>query len=377
MILTELLYALRGGKPLAIDPKRAQAFLDNANKILSNPDLAHYISAWSDKYEPNRKKASKRERQKMAIWDDETEKDMQASSDLLSTPATPYVEEGMGIIPIVGVIGKNISRMEKMLGVCDIADVSETLDAWSERDDITEVVFDFDSGGGSTNGLEELAKKIRTYKKPTIAYVEGDCGSAAYWLGSQCNRFIVTPSASVGSVGIYLTLTDETVKHEKEGKKIVIIKSGEYKAAGVENTALSKLQQEQLQDEVDELHRRFIRDVKSVRQFSNEADLQGQSFYGDDAVRKGLATAIVDEWKDFHKQVKEMRKVLASDIMSKLYATNYPDIRTEAYFPKPAEYQGSSNPINVVVRSPSDSSNGNTQITITPAQNGMTEETAG
>lgn len=374
MILTELTYALNGGKPLAIEIRRARAWLENANKILSNPDLAHYLSAWSDKYEP-KKKGSKRERQKMAIWDDEDSTDMQACTDLLSPPTNAYVDDGMGIIPVVGVIGKNLSRMEKMMGCCDIADISDTLDAWEERTDITEIVFDFDSGGGSTSGLEELAKKIRTYKKPTIAYVEGDCGSAAYWLGSQCNRFVVTPSASIGSCGIYLTMTDETVKHEKEGKKVVIIKSGEYKAAGVENTALTELQKQRLQDEVDELHRRFIRDVKSVRIFASELDMQGQSFYGDESVSKGLATAVVDGWKDFTKQVKDMRKVLTSDLMSKLYSTNYPEIRTAGYLgsaPAPI-----SQPINISLVNSTETPKDTTEIVITPTQTGGDENIVG
>lgn len=325
MILNELTYALAGGKPLAIEIRRARAWLENANRILSNPDLSHYVSAWSDKYEPDRKKASRAKQRKQAFWDDEDGDAKADCNDLLCPSTAPYVEDGMGIIPVVGVIGKNISRMEKMMGCCDLSEISETLEAWEDRTDITEIVFDFDSGGGSTAGLEEMAKQIRTYKKPTIAYVEGDCGSAAFWLASQCNRVIVTPSASVGSIGIYLTMLDESAKHEKEGKKVVVIKSGAFKAAGVENTALTDLQKQRLQDEVDELHRRFIRDVKAVRLFANEDDMQGQSFYGDEAVRKGLATAVVDNWKQFAEQVKDMRKVLTSDLMSKLYATNFSD----------------------------------------------------
>lgn len=325
MILNELTYALAGGKPLAIEIRRARAWLENANRILSNPDLSHYVSAWSDKYEPNRKKASSKSSRKAAYWDEDDSDSKADCHDLLCPSSSPYVEDGMGIIPVVGVIGKNISRMEKMMGCCDLSEISETLDSWEDRTDITEIVFDFDSGGGSTAGLEEMAKQIKNYKKPTIAYVEGDCGSAAFWLASQCNRVIVTPSASIGSIGIYLTMLDETVKHEKEGKKVVVIKSGAYKAAGVENTALTELQKQRLQDEVDELHRRFIRDVKAVRLFANVDDMQGQSFYGDEAVQRGLATAVVDNWKQFYEQVKDMRKVITSDLMSKLYSSNFSD----------------------------------------------------
>ena len=121
MILNELTYALNGGKPLAIEIRRAKAWVENANKILSNPDLAYYISAWSDKYEPNRKKAARKAQRASAFFDDDNVGDPMGGIDLLSPSTAPYVEDGMGIIPMVGVIGKNISKMEKMMGCCDLS----------------------------------------------------------------------------------------------------------------------------------------------------------------------------------------------------------------------------------------------------------------
>ena len=209
-----------------------------------------------------------------------------------------------------------------MLGCTDLCDIAHTLDAWEKRDDVQDVVFKFDSGGGSTTGLEEIAKKIRNYSKSTTAYCEGDCGSAAYWLASQCDRFMVTPSSSIGACGIYLNLKDLTDKYEKEGVKITIIKSGEYKAAGVEHTALTDLQFQRLQDEVVELHRRFIRDVKSVRVFVDESNLQGQSFYGDESVKIGMATSLVDEWKQAKDMIKANRLIAQSMNTAKLLAQN-------------------------------------------------------
>ena len=316
MIRNDLCYALTAGRPMLIDPLKAKAFLDNANLILSNPDIAYHLSAWSDKYD-NKEGRSRRRSRAGSPW--ETEADDGEMENFFSSVTAPEVKDGMGVIPVEGVIGKGLTKIERMLGCTDLGEIAKIMDAWEKRDDINEIVFKFDSGGGSTSGLEEMSKKIRNYSKPTAGYCESDCGSAAFWLASQCNSLFVTPSSSIGAVGIYLTLKDLTEKHKEDGINVVIIKSGEYKAAGVENTALTSLQFQRLQDEVIELHRRFIRDVKSVRVFVDEADLQGQSFYGDEAVRRGLATNLVDEWKQAVEIIKYNRSALNNSAIARLF----------------------------------------------------------
>jgi protease-4 len=325
MIRNDLCYAISAGRPMLIDPLKAKAFVDNANLLLNNPEIAYYLSAWTDKYESKATKPRKRPRAGNP-WVEEDETETNAGMDVdsfFSSFKNPEIKDGVGCIPVEGVIGKGLTKIERMLGCADLKEIACTMDCWEKMDNVKEVVFKFDSGGGSTSGLEEMAKKIRNYPKTTIAYCEGDCGSAAFWLASQCTRFYVTSSSSIGACGIYLTLKNHEKKHQKEGIEIDIIKSGEYKAAGVENTGLSELQRQRLQDEVDELHRRFIRDVRSVRVFASEDDLQGQSFYGDEAVRKGLATNLVDGWKEVEESIKMNRQFNMDETVSRLLGNRF------------------------------------------------------
>ncbi len=325
MIRNDLCYAISAGRPMLIDPLKAKAFIDNANILLNNPEIAYYLSAWTDKYDSKSSKPKKKPRAGNP-WVEEDDKDTNAGMDVdsfFSSFKNPDVKDGIGCIPVEGVIGKGLTKIERMLGCADLKEIACTMDCWEKMDNVQEVVFKFDSGGGSTAGLEEMAKKIRNYPKTTIAYCEGDCGSAAFWLASQCSRFYVTSSSSIGACGIYLTLKNHEKKYQKEGIEIDIIKSGEYKAAGVENTGLSELQRQRLQDEVDELHRRFIRDVRSVRVFASEEDLQGQSFYGDEAVRKGLATNLVDGWKDVEESIKMNRQFKMDETVSRLLGNKF------------------------------------------------------
>lgn len=321
MIRSDLTYALKAGRPLLIDPIKAQAFLKNAELIVSNPDIAHHLSAYMNP-KPKADVGPKAKRFRAApVTEDEEDIETMAASAGLAVSSQPYVQDGTGIIPVRGVIGKCLSPLEAMLGCADIDRIAEKLDAWAKDDTVFEVVLKMDSGGGSTTGLEELAKKIRLYEKPTIAFTDSDCGSAAYWMASQCKRFVCTPSASVGACGVYITMTDERKKFEKEGKEVVVIKSGKYKAAGVEGTSLTPDQINSLQDEVDELHARFIRDVRAVRQFASLDDLQGQSFYGDKAAQRGLTTGVVDTFEALLDEIKNTRRQAHRQMLPQMYSS--------------------------------------------------------
>lgn len=319
-----LLSLLQSHRPLAIDPIRVRAFIANSEQVMSRPDLAHFLSKYADQ---NRKlkRAMKPYNEKYAIYadDEEEEEDDDGMKDLkhrmMRSMSIPYVTDGVGVITLDGVIGKGLSPLEQMLGAVDIDRISAVLDAWQERPDVQEIVFKFSSGGGTTTGLQELAKKIRTYSKPTISYCESNCGSAAYWLASQCNRFAVTPSAEIGAVGIYLTITDEYDKYAEDGKTVKVIKSGRFKGVGVAGTRLTDEQEKNLQEECAELHRRFIADIKAVRMFVNEDDLQGQTFYGDIAVQRGLATTVVDSFKQLLEDTKNFRTRVSKQIIPTAY----------------------------------------------------------
>ena len=313
---------MAAGRPLLIDPLKVQTFLKNANTILSNPELAYLLSGANKDNYKNKNLSGMAKRVLGVPRAEEDDLELEASMGGLTVASTPYIKDGTGIIPVKGVIGKCLSQLEKMLGCADIETISETLDSWKDNDTVYEVVFRVDSGGGSTTGLEELAKKIRNYSKPTIGFTDSDCGSAAFWIASQCKRFVCTPSASIGACGVYITMNDDRKKFEKDGREVIVIKSGKYKAAGVEGTSLTPDQINSLQDEVDELHRRFIRDVQAVRVFASQEDLQGQSFYGDQAASRGLATGVIDNFEELLKEIKETRRTAHTTTLTSFYNPN-------------------------------------------------------
>jgi signal peptide peptidase SppA len=202
------------------------------------------------------------------------------------------------IIPVKGVIGRGLSDIEKMCNSVDVNDISANIDEAISNPGVEKVVLDFDSPGGSTEGLDELAEKIRTMPKYCESYCDSSCLSAAYYLGSQAKRFNITKSAEIGSVGVYMAFPDVSEAYAMDGVKMEVIKSGKYKAIGVEGTSLSDEQRKYLQDDVNETHSEFKNTVKSVRKFVKDEDMEGQSFVGKKAAEKGFVTGIVSGMED-------------------------------------------------------------------------------
>jgi len=225
---------------------------------------------------------------------------MYGITDLLSqifgeTPK-PYKIGKYGIIPVHGVIGKGLSPLEKMTGAVDLNEISQNIDAFLADPEVSEIVFDINSPGGTVTGVEEVARKIALSKKPTIAYTDGMMASAAYWTGSSADRVVGSPSSDVGSVGVYMAIPDLSNLYAASGVQMLVIKSSAtpLKAAGLEGTSLSQDQIDYFQSQVDEIYFDFVASIKQKRKFVSDDAIKGQSMSGKVAAKKGLLTGLAD-----------------------------------------------------------------------------------
>jgi signal peptide peptidase SppA len=198
------------------------------------------------------------------------------------------------IVPVKGVIGKNLSEMESLCGCCDIHDVEEMLEECERDPSIKTIILDIDSPGGTSVGVPELANRIKNCSKEVISFTGSECCSAAYWLGSQASSFYATPSSSVGSIGVYIAFPDCSEAYKMEGVKMDVIKSGAFKGAGIPGTSLDEGQRKMLQQEVDDIHNDFKEAVKSVRSFVEDSSMEGQQFSGKRAAEAGLITSLTN-----------------------------------------------------------------------------------
>lgn len=212
---------------------------------------------------------------------------------LYGAPPEPKNIDGVAVIPIAGVISHGVTPLDKIFGMADVQEISDWIAEAEADPTVKSILLDINSPGGSVTGVPELGAQVAALSKPSVAFTNSQMASAAYWIGSQARRVVATPSASVGSVGVYMAFNDLSALYAQMGVRVDIIKSGEHKAAGYPGTALTEKQREGLQAQVTALHEQFKAAVTSRRTGAKAADMEGQSFYGADAAARGLVTAIV------------------------------------------------------------------------------------
>jgi signal peptide peptidase SppA len=162
--------------------------------------------------------------------------------------------------------------------------------------DVARIVFDVDSPGGSVEGIEELGEEIRAARgqKPMTAVANYLMASAAYWLASQADEIVASPSSLVGSIGVYAVHQDWSGAYEQAGVKPTLIKAGKYKAEGIDFEPLSEDAIAHFQESVDDSYEAFTAAVAKGRDTTPAAVRSG---YGEGralTARRAKAEGLVD-----------------------------------------------------------------------------------
>ncbi len=198
------------------------------------------------------------------------------------------------IIPIHGVVTRYASDIPASSCGCGLDEVSAMIEEAQSDRGVQTLLFDFRTPGGSVNGIPEMAAKIASSRKPTVAFTGSECCSAGVWLATQCQSFFCSPSASVGSIGVWSAYADLTKQMKKEGVAIQSISAGKYKLMGAYWKALTDEEKAMLQADVDRIYAQFKDAVNARRQVADEF-MQGQIFDGEKACEIGLCDGLIDE----------------------------------------------------------------------------------
>jgi ClpP class serine protease len=112
----------------------------------------------------------------------------------------------VAVVPIVGVIEHRRGILSELLGVgVSTSEVRTAIRALAAEPDTNTIVLVIDSPGGEVDGVTELAATIRDVRRTrrVVAIADTMAASAAYWIGAQASEFVATPSAQLGSIGVY------------------------------------------------------------------------------------------------------------------------------------------------------------------------------
>lgn len=204
----------------------------------------------------------------------------------------------IAVIPIRGMIEHRSSFLMDLFGGTSVEDIRAALRAAMADPQVSSIVLDIDSPGGGIAGITELAAEIRAARsqKRIVAVANTIAASAAYWLGSQADQFLVTASGQVGSIGIYAVHFDISRALEQEGVTPTIITAGEHKGEGLEFQPLTDDARASMQRRVDAFYNQFIGDVAKGRRVDAERVRsnygQGTALLAPDALRAGMVDGI-------------------------------------------------------------------------------------
>jgi len=173
----------------------------------------------------------------------------------------------IAVLPLMGPITQRSGLFSAFFGGTSAEKFGRAFGDLIASPNVSAVVIEVDSPGGTVSGVPELADKIHKARdiKPVIAVANGWAASAAYWLASQASELVVTPSGEVGSIGVWSMHVDISEAMEKFGEKVTIISAGKYK---VEANPYEPLSEEALayeQSEVDRYYGMFVSAVARGR----------------------------------------------------------------------------------------------------------------
>jgi capsid assembly protease len=214
-------------------------------------------------------------------------------------PSRSAARDGVATIPLKGVLMPDGGLLSMLFGGGGgLAGFKTALNAAAGDPDVASVVLDVDSPGGLVDQIPELAADLRAARaqKPIVAVANTMAASAAYWLASQADEVVVTPSGEVGSIGVYQLHRDLSAMHEQLGVAPSLISAGKYKVEGNPYQPLGEEARAAMQADVNDYYDLFTADVARGRGVS-QSDVQngfgeGRSLLAKRAVQAGLADRV-------------------------------------------------------------------------------------
>lgn len=211
-----------------------------------------------------------------------------------------YITDDIAVIPIIGTLTKRAYGLSAMSGVRTMGNIRADIQEAIDNPNISGIVLDIDSPGGTVDGTKELADFIAIAKqtKPIIAYANGCAASAAYWIAANCSSILGYDTTQVGSIGVVVEHTDYSKAAEEAGVKKTFIYRGKYKATGNSFEPLNDDSKARIQARVDTFYGMFVDAICEARSLDKETAIEtiatGETFIAAEALKLGLIDSIGD-----------------------------------------------------------------------------------
>ena len=220
------------------------------------------------------------------------------SSDIFGNNDSSARTDGspVGVLTLQGPLFGKANLMTEMSGATSLETFSNDLGAMLNDDNISSVILDIDSPGGTSELVREVGEQIYMGRdvKPIYAFANSMAGSAAYWLASQASEVYSSYSGMVGSIGAYTVHEDKSAADAQQGHRFTFISAGKYKTEGNEHQPLSQEAQEYRQEVIDELYDDFVQAIALGRDVEESTVIKGYGQGRMMTATKALEAGMVD-----------------------------------------------------------------------------------
>jgi signal peptide peptidase SppA len=219
-------------------------------------------------------------------------------------------QQTVAVLPVRGIVTPRMDLFTALLGGTSMSEFRSAFRGAMAAKDVSAIVLDVDSPGGMVDQVPEMAAEIRSArgKKPIVAVANTEANSAAYWLASQADEIVASPSSLMGSIGTYAQHVDESQAEAIEGVKTTLVSAGKFKTEANPHEPLGDEAAGHLQGLVDNYYGMFVADVAKGRGVSvdnvRNGYGEGRVLSAKDAVSEGLA----DRVGTFDDVVRELMK---------------------------------------------------------------------
>lgn len=205
------------------------------------------------------------------------------------------VQSGIAVINIEGSIYRKKSWY---ISGTTHKQIKNEIEQALKNEEVKAILYNIYSPGGAVAGTQELASYIKEANKikPSCAFVDGMCCSAAYWLASAAGKIFATESAELGSIGVVLMHTDYSRLNESMGLKYTYITAGSKKSVGASEVPLSEEDKGYLQNQINGIYDIFLQEISQNMGLDINRKLEwadGRVFLGKEAVGLGLVSQLV------------------------------------------------------------------------------------
>jgi ClpP class serine protease len=219
---------------------------------------------------------------------------------------TMKVVNGVAVIPIAGALRDAVDYMVKWGGACSYQLLERDFQSALGNDLVKSIVFYCNSPGGSAIGCKRVADMVfaNRGKKPMVAYVQGQCCSACYYIAAATDRIEATADSMIGSIGTITPHMEVKNYLDEIGYGVTVITNSDSpkKSHGNMYEKLTPEAKATLQSFIDSFGKPFIADVARYRGITTESVVanfgQGSSKRADIAISNQMIDAVVGSFNE-------------------------------------------------------------------------------